>query len=150
MAWSSSWWRKWSPPTGVSAAPWPSKPACSKMKPPPSSPPTLSIALPIPSGGNARHPSPTEPRLLKNEAAPQQSSASLDRLAKAFDNLAAKPSLGLIHRYQTRLHLNYQRTLYNILLLRAVTVPSEPSPISEHSGTGPLACREPVTKENQP
>jgi hypothetical protein len=91
-----------------------------------------------------------ETRLLENEAAAQQSPDSLDRLAKAFDNLAAKPSLGLIHRYQTRLHLNYQRTLYNILLLRAVTVPNEPSPISEHSGTGPLACREPVTKENQP
>jgi hypothetical protein len=37
-----------------------------------------------------------------------------------------------LHRYQTRLHLNYQRALYNMLLLRAATVPNEPSPISEH------------------
>jgi hypothetical protein len=50
-----------------------------------------------------------------------------------------------MHRYQTRLHLNYQRTLYNMLLLRAATVPNEPSPISEHSGTGLLACPDPVT-----
>jgi hypothetical protein len=71
---------------------------------------------------------------------------SLDRLANAFDNLAAKPSLGLMHRYQTRLNLNYQRTLYNILLLRAATVPNEPSPISEH----PATVNVPVTKENQP
>jgi hypothetical protein len=47
-----------------------------------------------------------------------------------------------MHRYQTRLHLNYQRTLYNMLLLRAATVPNEPSPISEHTGTGLLACRD--------
>jgi hypothetical protein len=37
-----------------------------------------------------------------------------------------------MHRYQTRLHLIYQRTLHNILLLRAATVPNEPSPISGH------------------
>jgi hypothetical protein len=37
-----------------------------------------------------------------------------------------------MHRYQTRLHLNYQRALHNMLLLRAATVPNEPSPISEH------------------
>jgi hypothetical protein len=83
-----------------------------------------------------------ETRMLENEAAAQKSADSLDRLAGAFDNLAAKPSLALMHRYQTRLHLNYQRTLYNMLLLRAATVPNEPSPISEHTGTGLLACRE--------
>ena len=56
-------------------------------------------------------------------------------MTKAFSDLAATPSLGLMHRYQTRLHLNYQRALYNMLLLRAATVPNEPSPISEHRGT---------------
>jgi hypothetical protein len=34
-----------------------------------------------------------------------------------------------MHRYQTRLHLNYQRALHNMLLLRAAAVPNEPSPI---------------------
>jgi hypothetical protein len=73
-----------------------------------------------------------ETRLLENEAAAQTSGDRLDRIANAFADLAAKPSLGLMHRYQTRLHLNYQRALYNMLLLRAATVPNEPSPISEH------------------
>jgi hypothetical protein len=56
----------------------------------------------------------------------------MDRIANAFAELAAKPSLGLMHRYQTRLHLNYQRALHNMLLLRAAAVPNKPSPISGH------------------
>src|ERR1035441_2142526 len=67
-----------------------------------------------------------ETRLLENETEAQTSGDSLDRMAKAFSDLAATPSLGLMHRYQTRLHLNYQRALYNMLLLRAATVPNEP------------------------
>ena len=35
-----------------------------------------------------------------------------------------------MHRYETRLHMLYQRALHNLLLLRA-TVPNEPNPISE-------------------
>ena len=53
-------------------------------------------------------------------------------LTNAFADFAAAPSLGLLHRHQTRLHLNYQRALHSILLLRVATVPNEPSPISEH------------------
>jgi hypothetical protein len=44
-----------------------------------------------------------------------------------------------MHRYQTRLHLNYQRALYNMLLMRTATVPNEPSPISEHPPSIPPA-----------
>ena len=73
-----------------------------------------------------------ETRMLENGAAAQPSADSLDRITTAFADLAAQPSLGLMHRYQTRLHLNYQRALHNMLLLRAATVPNEPSPISEH------------------
>ena len=86
-----------------------------------------------------------ETRQLENEAAAQDSDDCLDRLALAFDNLAAKPSLALMHRYQTRLHLNYQRALHNIFLLRALpappvapprecdaAVPNEPSPNNGH------------------
>ena len=81
-----------------------------------------------------------ETRLLENEAAAQPSGDALDRIANAFADLAGKPSLGLMHRYQTRLHLNYQRALHNMLLLRAAAVPNEPSPIS---GTVILpACRD--------
>jgi hypothetical protein len=68
-----------------------------------------------------------ETRLLENGMDAQTSGDRLDRMTNAFDDLAAKPSLGLMHRYQTRLHLNYQRVLYNMLLLRATTVPNEPS-----------------------
>ena len=56
----------------------------------------------------------------------------VDRMAAAFSSLAATPGLGLMHRYETRLHLIYQRSLHNLLLLRAV-LPNEPSPTSEHS-----------------
>jgi hypothetical protein len=80
-----------------------------------------------------------ETRLLENQAAAQTSPDSLDRIANAFQDLAAKPALPLLHRYQTRLHLDYQRTLYTILLLRDTTLPNEPSPISEHSGIALLA-----------
>jgi len=55
---------------------------------------------------------------------------TIDRMAAAFTTLAASPALGLMHRYETRLHLIYQRSLHNLLLLRAV-LPNEPSPISE-------------------
>jgi len=76
-----------------------------------------------------------ETRLLENETEAQASGDSLDRMAKAFTGLADKPALGLMHRYQTRLHLNYQRALYNMLVPRAATVPNEPRSISEHRGT---------------
>jgi hypothetical protein len=44
-----------------------------------------------------------ETRLLENEAEAQTSPDPLDRMTKAFSDLAATPSLGLLHRYQTRL-----------------------------------------------
>ncbi len=71
-----------------------------------------------------------ETRMLENETAAQTSGDPLDRIANAFADLAAKPALGLMHRYQTRLHLNSQRALHNMLLLRVAAVPNEPSPIS--------------------
>jgi hypothetical protein len=55
-----------------------------------------------------------------------------DRVAAAFSQAAATPELGLLHRYETRLHRIYQRALHNFLLLREVAVPNEPSPIFEH------------------
>ena len=41
-----------------------------------------------------------------------------------------------MHRYETRLHLMYQRALHNLLLLRTAVIPNEPSPISEQLGDG--------------
>jgi hypothetical protein len=54
----------------------------------------------------------------------------MDRIASAFSGAASAPTLPLLHRYETRLHMMYQRALHNLLLLRAA-VPNEPSPISE-------------------
>ena len=62
-------------------------------------------------------------------------SDQLDRMTAAFKNLAAKPSAALLHRYETRLHLMYHRTLQNLLPLR-LAIPNEPSPVSEHVGLG--------------
>ena len=55
----------------------------------------------------------------------------LDRIAAAFQSLSNAAALPLMHRYETRLHMLYQRALHNLLLLRAA-VPNEPSPISGH------------------
>ena len=49
------------------------------------------------------------------------------RIAAAFKDLAESNALPLMHRYETRLHMVYQRALHNLLLLRAA-VPNEPSP----------------------
>jgi hypothetical protein len=74
-----------------------------------------------------------ETRLLDKEIAAQPEGDPLDRMADAFASLSRAPSLALLHRYETRLHLAYQRALHNILLLRAADIPNEPSPISEQN-----------------
>src|SRR6204780_4088880 len=52
-----------------------------------------------------------ETALLDKHIALQPDGASADRLAAAFDTLAAAPALPLLHRYETRQHLMYQRAL---------------------------------------
>jgi hypothetical protein len=58
-----------------------------------------------------------------------------DRVVAASDTPAASPPLPLLHRYETRLHLMYQRALRALIMLRQVDLPNEPSPISEHPAT---------------
>jgi len=48
----------------------------------------------------------------------QTARSHLTRLAAAFGDLAAGPKLNLLYRYETRLHVMYQRALHNLLLLR--------------------------------
>jgi len=65
------------------------------------------------------------------DAMAKQTDAPADevgRLTAAFGNLASSPDLGLLHRYETRLHLMYQRGLHNLLLLRACAPPVTPFP----------------------
>ena len=67
------------------------------------------------------------------ESGADPDTGSIGRITAAFKTLAASPVLPLMHRYETRLHMIYQRALHNLVLLRAV-IPNEPSPISGHSG----------------
>jgi hypothetical protein len=69
-------------------------------------------------------------RMLEDAADTQAGSDPVGSIAAAFTS----PALALMHRYETRLHLVYQRSLHNLPLLRALAVPNEPSPISGHSG----------------
>lgn len=75
-----------------------------------------------------------ETRMLQNAAnVPAGESDSLGPIAAGFSGLANSPALALMHRYETRLHLVYQCSLHYLLLLRALAIPNEPSPISGHS-----------------
>ena len=71
-----------------------------------------------------------ETRIYENHAKAQPPGDEIDRMAAAFTDSATHPGLGLMHRYETRLHCIYQRALHNFLLLRAA-IPNEPNPISE-------------------
>jgi len=70
--------------------------------------------------------------------------------------LAPRPEFELLHRYETRLHMQYQRALHNFLLVRQACMPKEPSPIFERQAD-PLAAPPPAplalahnTKEGTP
>jgi len=52
--------------------------------------------------------------------------SELARIAGAFSDLAATPQLALLNRYETRLHLMYQRAFHNLLVLRNTSVRNEP------------------------
>ena len=62
---------------------------------------------------------------------PASPAAPISRITGAFKGLAESTALPLMHRYETRLHMIYQRAFHNLLLLRAA-IPNDPSPISEH------------------
>ncbi len=53
-------------------------------------------------------------------------------------DLAGSAQLGLLHRYETRLHRMYQRAVRNFLLLRECSLPNEPNPNFGHSA--PETC----------
>ena len=55
-----------------------------------------------------------------------------------------RPEFALLHRYETRLHLNNQRALQNTLVVRETFMPNEPSPIFEHPVPCPLLLAEPL------
>jgi hypothetical protein len=71
--------------------------------------------------------------MMQDAVAAATAADPLGRFAQAFSALAASPQLGLMHRYETRLHMMFQRALSNFLLVRDAAIPNEPSPDSEQS-----------------
>src|SRR6202161_1795974 len=53
---------------------------------------------------------------LDTQIALQPAVNNPERMAASFDILAASPSLPLLHRYETRLHLMYQRALRTLIM----------------------------------
>ena len=64
--------------------------------------------------------------LLESAAAAQPAGPELPRIAAAFSELSAGPQLANLRRYETRLHVMYQRALHNLLLLRHAKYQFEP------------------------
>jgi hypothetical protein len=90
-----------------------------------------------------------ETSLFNKQMALQPDGVTMERMAVALETFAASPSLSLLHRYETRLHLTYQRALRTLILLRTIDpnrdtnpnqdmapsqdIPNDPNPTSEHS-----------------
>ena len=53
-------------------------------------------------------------------------STDIARMAAAFGDLACTPKLSLLHRYETRLHVMYQRAFHNLLVMRKAGMRNEP------------------------
>ena len=77
-----------------------------------------------------------ETRMLDNHTAAQPEGDLLDRITAAFTEPNHALGQALMHRYETRLHLMYQRAFHNLLILRQEIpnsrIPNEPNPISGH------------------
>jgi hypothetical protein len=74
-----------------------------------------------------------ENSLFRDGVVAQPDGANLAGIAASFRQLAGSPELALLHRYETRLHMMYQRALHNVILLRTLGIPNEPNPITEQS-----------------
>ena len=64
--------------------------------------------------------------LVESATAAQPEGPGLPRIAAALSELSAGPQLAHLQRYETRLHVMYQRALYNLLILRTSKKRSEP------------------------
>jgi hypothetical protein len=68
-----------------------------------------------------------ENHLLDTAAFNHHGPDPIDRLAGAFTGLAATPDMNLLHRYETRLHMMFQRAFQNLLVLRREAPPGIPN-----------------------
>ena len=64
--------------------------------------------------------------LLQSALADQPPGRELMRLSNAFAELASAPPLGLLHRYETRLHVMWHRAFHTLWGLRNCAIPNEP------------------------
>jgi len=78
-----------------------------------------------------------ETRLMDDSINSQSPGDPIERLTAAFSALASTPQLNLLHRYETRLHRMFQRSLHNLLLLRQQESPDEPGPAIPGRGASP-------------
>ena len=62
-----------------------------------------------------------ENRYFDTAMAVQDGPCATDRLMSAFSSLADSNRLDLLHRYETRIHMMFQRALRNLLALRKAT-----------------------------
>ena len=67
-----------------------------------------------------------ENRLLDTVSPPDPSASPLDRVVAAFTGSDNSPKLSLLHRYETRLHMMFQRAFQNFLILRQ-QIPANPA-----------------------
>ena len=85
-----------------------------------------------------------ETRLFDDAVAAQPAGDERGRMAAALGRLAPRPEFALLQRYETRLHMHYQRALHNFLLVREACIPNEPSPTPEHQPQLPPAEAKPA------
>ena len=80
-----------------------------------------------------------------------------NRMSTTLTYLAGAPALGLVHRYESRLHHMYQRALRTFFMLHdrpnefpPDELPNEPSPISEHPVSDPPVPPDPPDQSPPP
>jgi hypothetical protein len=75
----------------------------------------------------------------------------MSRLTDAFTAVAAQPNLGLIHRYETRLHRIFQRALANLIQMRSLKElnPPESSKLRDEPRSMAEPLREPEAEPGE-
>src|SRR5205807_8026097 len=67
-----------------------------------------------------------ESEMLIGAMREQTSPSEISRMTGAFAGLASRPEIHLLHRYETRLHMMYQRSLHNLRTMRQPDMRNEP------------------------
>jgi hypothetical protein len=89
-----------------------------------------------------------ESEMLTGGMQDQDAPNEITRMTAAFSGLAARPELHLLHRYETRLHMMYQRSLHNLRTMRQADMRNEPSNLLSPNGNSGSEPKE--SAENEP